>query len=119
MGLFSNFWGGASSLCYAAFYVLCALLLNKYRNKMTMLRYPPVQPVYAAPVGAAQPPYQQPYQHYGQPYQAPQGQPYAPPPVPPQPVPPQQAPAQGQPTAPVPPAAPQEKNEGAPTENQE
>ena len=61
VGLFSNFWGGAASLCYAAFYVLCALLLNKYRNKMTMLRYPPVQPVYAAPVGTAQPPYQQPY----------------------------------------------------------
>ena len=40
--------------------VLCALLLNKYRNKMTMLRYPPVQPVYAAPAGTVQPPYQQP-----------------------------------------------------------
>ncbi len=129
VGLFSNFWGGASSLCYAAFYVLCALLLNKYRNKMTMLRYPPVQPVYAAPAGTVQPPYQQPYQHYGQPYQAPQGpqaQPYAPPPVPSRPVvPPQQAPAQGQPAAPVQPvapvqpAAPQEKSEGAPTENQE
>ena len=123
-GLFSNFWGGASSLCYAAFYVLCAMLLGKYRSKMSMLRYPPVQPVYAAPAGAAQLPYQQvyPQQHYGQPYQAPQrpqGQPYAPPPVPPQPVPPQQAPVQAQPAAPVQPAAPQEKSEGAPTENQE
>lgn len=122
-GLFSNFWGGASSLCYAAFYVLCALLLNKYRNKMTMLRYPPVQPVYAAPAGTAQPPYQQPYQHYGQPYQRgpqqAQGQHDVPPPVPPQPVPPRQAPVQAQPAAPVQPAAPQEKSEGAPTENQE
>lgn len=124
-GLFSNFWGGASSLCYAAFYVLCALLLNKYRNKMTMLRYPPVQPVYAAPAGTAQPPYQQPYQHYGQPYQRgpqqAQGQHDVPPPAPPQPqpVPPRQAPVQAQPAAPVQPAAPQEKSEGAPTENQE
>lgn len=44
---------GVSALAAAATMILISLLLSEYRNKMTMLVYPPVQPVY----GQNMPPY--------------------------------------------------------------
>lgn len=53
---------GLAGLASAVAVILETLCLSRYRREMTVLMYPPVQPVYAQPVQPAQP-----YQAYSQP----------------------------------------------------
>ena len=55
--LFSSPIAGVGSLVGAAGMILTARLLSECRNRMTMLLYPPVQPVYAQPPQNAYQPY--------------------------------------------------------------
>lgn len=94
--LFSTPVIGIGSLVSAASLVLVSMSLGNYRKQMTMLLYPPVQPVYAA-----QPPVQG--------YVAPMPQVPVQPPAaqaPAAPVPPQAPAAPAEPQAPVQPEAP-------------
>ena len=58
----TNPLSGIASLASAVCFILLSMLLREYRNKMTMLLYPPVQPVYGT-----MPPYQNPPQQPGNP----------------------------------------------------
>lgn len=92
---------GLASLIDAASCLLIALCLGRYRKQMTLLMYPPVQPVYAQPVQPAQP-----YQGYVQQPAAPVQQPYQA-----APAAPAQQPSQAAPAAPAAPEAPAEPPE--------
>lgn len=87
--LFLSPLAGLAGLVSAASTIIITLGLSRYRREMTVLMYPPVQPVYAQPVQPAQP-----YQAYNQPV------------VPVQPSAPE---APAQPVVPAQPAAPVEQ----------
>lgn len=82
---------GLAGLASAVAVILETMCLTRYRREMTVLMYPPVQPVYAQPVQPAQP-----YQAYNQPA------------APVQPVQSVQPTAPAEPVQPVEPAAPVE-----------
>lgn len=92
--------GALASLVDAVGFLLIALCLGRYRKQMTLLMYPPVQPVYAQPVQPAQP-----YQGYVQQPAAPVQQPYQ------APAAPVQQPSQAAPATPAAPEAPAEPPE--------
>ncbi len=79
-----TFLGGVSSCCSAASMILLAILFSRYKKRMTLLMYPPVQPVYPAGYNGAPNVYQAPGTQ--QSYQAPQSYPVQPPQVPQAPV---------------------------------
>ncbi len=107
--LFFNPLSAVGTLCNAVFRIVAALIFQRLRQEMTMLMYPPVQPVYAQPAAPVQG-----YQAYGQPT-APQGS--VPPAAPAQPAAPSQPPV-AEPVQPVQPAepSPQEKAPEQPEE---
>lgn len=96
--------GALASLVDAVGFLLIALCLGRYRKQMTLLMYPPVQPVYAQPVQPAQP-----YQGYVQQPAAPVQQPYQTAST--TPAAPAQQPSQAAPAAPAAPEAPAEPPE--------
>ncbi len=97
VGLFSDPLSAVGTLCNAVFWIVAALLFQRLRQEMTMLMYPPVQPVYAQPVPPAQG-----YQAYSQ---------SAAPQAPVQPATPVQPAAPSQPVEPVQSVEPSQQGE--------
>lgn len=79
-----TFLGGVSSCCSAASMILLAILFSRYKKRMALVMYPPVQPVYPAGYGGAPNAYQAP--GVPQSYQVPQSYPVQPPQPPQAPV---------------------------------